>query len=66
MYRVPRFIRRFRRVMLFQDLMTGRRVLITTTDDEGNRHTSVEWVKFPIPPLAPGGTMGLNGDDFER
>ena len=54
MIRVPRFWRRFKHLMTVQDLLTRRKVLITVTDDEGNRHTSVEVVGKPMidPPVA--------------
>ena len=51
MYKIPRFWKRFNRMILFNDLMSGRKVVMTTRDDEGNVHHHIERVPHPIPPL---------------
>ena len=58
MYKIPRFWKRFNRMILFNDLMSGRKVVMTTRDDEGNVHHHIERVPHPIPPL-----LGVEGVD---
>jgi hypothetical protein len=42
MYRIPSFWRRFNRMVTVSDLITGRKVVVQTIDDEGVRHISIE------------------------
>ena len=71
MIRVPRFWRRFKHLMTVQDLLMRRKVLITVTDDEGNRHTSVEVVGKPMTDdfgLTPGrkyDMLGSQSNNFD-
>jgi hypothetical protein len=41
---LPRWQRRFRRYLTAQDLITGRKIVQRTTDEEGKEHISIEVV----------------------
>lgn len=47
---IPKWIRRFRRSMLFTDLMTGRKVIKVVSLPDGTRHSYIEVVDKPIAP----------------
>lgn len=46
MTRIPRFWRRFKRLLTVHDLMRGRKVVITTNLDDGGTHYSIERVRL--------------------
>lgn len=48
---IPKWERRFRRSMLLQDLLKGRKVIKVVSDDDGIRHHYIEVVDKPIEPL---------------
>lgn len=52
MYRVPKWWRRFKRQMLFTDLMTGRKVIRQVNTPDGS-YSFIEVVDKPMPPLNP-------------
>lgn len=42
---LPKWQRRFRKLLTAQDLITGRKHIVTTTLDDGSKHVSIERVK---------------------
>lgn len=45
MTKLPRWWRRFKRLMTAQDLIMGRKVVVETHLDDGSTHYSIEAVK---------------------